>query len=89
MKDEGKADVSHPLWHVVTDAHPASLGAFHPIDSAVILLIQAVRLEGMELHAMWIVAVLRVRNRNEVGTAANVQGLPGRSLVNAFEDAAG
>ena len=49
MKDEGKADVSHPPGHVVTDAHPAALGAFHAIDSAVILMVEAIRLEGMAI----------------------------------------
>src|SRR5437899_3116620 len=60
MQDDGEPYVADLLGHIVPDAIPPTLGTLHAINPAVILLIQAVRLQLVQAHAVGIVAVLRV-----------------------------
>jgi hypothetical protein len=59
MKDKGKPDITDFLWHVLPDPDPTALMPFHAIDPAMVLLVEAVRQEGMKPNAMRIMSVFR------------------------------
>ena len=52
--------VAFAYRHRFADPHPAPFGALHAVYPAVVLLVEAVGLEGMQAHAVRVVAVLRV-----------------------------
>jgi hypothetical protein len=74
MQDHGKADIADLPGHACPDPHPASRGALEPVNPAVVLLVQDVRRQGVESHAMRIVPILGMRIRKEIGATAGVGG---------------
>ena len=78
VKNNGKADVSNLLGHILPDPDPAVFGALHAIDSTGILLIEPIRLEWVDTHAVRIVAVFQVGSGKKICAAPLIQGLPVR-----------
>jgi hypothetical protein len=73
MQTDRKTDVADILRHVFADADPTSFGPMHPVDTAVILLIQQIRRLRMQRHAMGVVAKFRKGIRVEIRTHPGVQ----------------
>src|SRR5262245_12401623 len=62
VQDHRKADVADRFRHLLADANPTRLPTpIHPVNTAMVLLIEDVRLERMYSHAMRVVSVLGIR----------------------------
>src|SRR5262249_48855768 len=92
MQDHRKADVADRFRHLLADANPARLSAhratIHPVNAAMVLLIEDVRIERMQPHAMRVMAVFGVRDGDKIGPAPRVERLPVGAFVHALEDSA-
>jgi len=88
MQHERKTDVADRFRHGVAHALPALARAVEAVHPAVVLLVQAVGREGMQPHAVHVVAVLRVLDGKEIGGDALVERPPGLSAIRALERSA-
>src|SRR5262245_44802267 len=95
VQDHRKADVADRFRHLLAYANPARIltararrATIHPVNAAMVLLIEDVRIERMHPHAMRIVAVFRVRDGDKIGRAPRVEWLPVGAFVHALKASA-
>src|SRR5262245_13553604 len=76
VQDHRKADVADRFRHLLADANPARIltaggrrATIHPVNAAMVLLIEDVGIERMQPHAMRVVAVFGVRDGDKIGRA--------------------
>src|SRR5262249_36293829 len=78
--------------HLLADANPAGLPALratiHPVNAAMVLLIENVRRHWMEPHTMRVLAVFGIFFGPACGQTASIERLPISAPVHAFEHAA-
>ena len=65
-------------------AHPSRFGTTHPVDAAVVLLIQQIGRKRMQRHAVRVVTVLRMRVRAGRRQHAGVQQMSSSRLDRCF-----
>src|SRR5258706_13335273 len=70
MKDDRKSDVADLLRHVIADAFPDPPRTIHLVNAAVILLVEPIRHQRMQVHAMWVVTELGIFHGYEIRGAS-------------------
>ena len=82
MQHHGKTDIADFLRMLLPMRCPIlRCGPIHAVDTAMVLLIQAIRVQGMHRDAMWIVTKLGVFVGQKVGLNALVQRCPGLARI--------
>src|SRR5262249_34681609 len=86
MGHNWKTDVANRFGHVLSDAQPGVCRPVDSVNSAVVLLIEPVRIERMQDHAVRIVSKLDVLIGQEIRSASLIEGVPVSSAVCAFKN---
>src|SRR5262245_65952631 len=73
MDNHRESDVADSFRHILSNPRPAAFVSIHPIDAAMILLVQDVRRRRVHPHTMRVMAVFGIWIGKKVGDAAGIE----------------